>query len=64
MQAFCIVTVLLLKLNFEIMFWLIYYRLTIVPILKVMPVFAILGIVIPLIYHCIVAQKSIVNRFR
>lgn len=60
----CIMTAPLLKLALEGMFWFFSYRFTILPVLAVIPMFAILGITLPLVAYHIVARKSIVDRLR
>ena len=60
----CIITAPLIKLALEGMFWFFSYQFTIVPVLAVIPMFAILGITLPLVAYHIVARKSIVDRLR
>lgn len=60
----CIITAPILKVALEAMFWFFSYQFTITPVLVVIPVFAILGIMLPLIAYHIVAQRSIVDRLR
>lgn len=45
-------------------FWFFSYRLTLLPVLCMAPVFAILGIVLPLIIYNFVARHTIVERLR
>lgn len=47
---------------FESMFWFFSYHFTAVPILVVIPVFTLLGIVLPLITYWLAAGKSVVER--
>lgn len=49
---------------FESMFWFFSYHFTAVPILVVIPVFTLLGIVLPLITYRFAAGKSVVERLR
>ncbi len=49
---------------FESMFWFFSYHFTAVPILIVIPVFTLLGIVLPLITYRFAAGKSVVERLR
>ncbi len=60
----CIITSPVLKVALEAMFWFFSYRFTIAPVLVVIPCFAILGTVLPLIAYNIVARESIVDRLR
>lgn len=60
----CIAAAPLLKPALESMFWFFSYRFTMTPILVVIPAFAALGIVLPLISCRIVARKSVVDRLR
>lgn len=46
------------------MFWFFTYRFTVLPILWVAPVFAVLGIVVPLTVYRVVSRRSIVERLR
>ena len=46
------------------MFWFFTYRFTVAPILMVAPVFAVLGVVVPLVTYHFAARKSIVERLR
>ena len=46
------------------MFWFFTYRFTIMPVILVAPVFAILGIVAPMLVYCVVSKYSIVERLR
>lgn len=48
----------------EGMFWFFSYHLTVTPIFLVMPVFLIIGAVIPLITYYYVAKRSVVERLR
>lgn len=48
----------------ESMFWFFTYKLTLLPILVVLPVFAALGIVIPLAVYRSVAKRTVVERLR
>lgn len=59
-----IVTAPILKVALEAMFWFFSYRFTIVPIFAALPLFALLGTVLPLIAYHTVARKSIVDRLR
>ena len=45
-------------------FWFFTYRLTVTPILLVLPVFLALGIVVPLLVYRSVARHTIVERLR
>ena len=46
------------------MFWFFTYKFTVVPILIIAPIFALLGVAIPLITYHFSAKKSIVERLR
>ena len=46
------------------MFWFFTYKFTVTPILIVAPIFALLGVAIPLITYHFAAKKSIVERLR
>ncbi|MCM1213897.1 MAG: ABC transporter permease [Lachnospiraceae bacterium] len=46
------------------MFWFFSYHFTVMPIMAVMPVFGLLGVVIPLWAHRYMAKKSVVERLR
>lgn len=48
----------------ESMFWFFSYRFTILPVLAVAPVFAVLGIVLPLVAYRFVARRPMVERLR
>ena len=45
-------------------FWFFRYRFTIMPILLVMPIFALLGLLIPLAAYLFLSKKSVVERLR
>lgn len=60
----CIVTSPLLSPALSSMFWFFTYRFTLWPVLALIPIFALLGVLLPLAsYHC-VARRSIVERLR
>ena len=46
------------------MFWFFTYRFTIMPILMLLPIFALLGTLIPLIIYLFVAKSTIIERLR
>ena len=46
------------------MFWFFAYRPTILPVLCLLPVFALLGAGIPLVLYQVIARQSIVERIR
>lgn len=48
----------------ESMFWFFSYKFTVLPILITVPLFTILGIILPLITYKVTAKKSIVERLR
>ncbi|MGN1089082.1 MAG: FtsX-like permease family protein, partial [Huintestinicola sp.] len=48
----------------ESMFWFFSYKFTVMPILITIPLFTILGIILPLITYRFTAKKSIVERLR
>lgn len=48
----------------ESMFWFFSYKFTILPILITIPLFTLLGIILPLITYSFTAKKSIVERLR
>ena len=62
--VFCAITVPLLRSVLGNMFWFFSYKFTIIPVLIVTPIFAVLGIVLPLIVYKKVARYSIVERLR
>ena len=45
-------------------FWFFTYRLTITPILLLLPVFLLLGLVVPLITYRAIARHTVVERLR
>ena len=60
----CLAATPLLSPVLESMFWFLSYRLTISPILFITPVFAALGIILPLLAYRMAAKLSIVERLR
>ena len=46
------------------LFWFVTYRFTVVPILAVLPAFALLGVLVPLAVYRSVAKHTIVERLR
>ena len=48
----------------ESMFWFFSYKFTVIPILISVPIFTLLGIILPLITYKFTAKKSIVERLR
>ena len=46
------------------LFWFITYRFTMTPILAVLPVFALLGVLVPLAVYRTVSKRTIVERLR
>lgn len=48
----------------ESMFWFFSYKFTVTPILITIPLFTLLGIILPLITYSFTAKKSIVERLR
>lgn len=48
----------------ESMFWFFSYKFTVIPILISVPLFTLLGIILPLITYKLTAKKSIVERLR
>lgn len=48
----------------ESMFWFFSYKFTVMPILITIPLFTLLGIILPLITYRFTAKKSIVERLR
>ena len=46
------------------LFWFVTYRFTAVPILAVLPIFALLGVLVPLAVYRSVARRTIVERLR
>lgn len=48
----------------ESMFWFFSYKFTVTPILIIIPLFTLLGIILPLITYSFTAKKSIVERLR
>lgn len=57
-----IITASILKVALEAMFWFFSYQFTFTPIFVVIPVFVLLGVILPLIAYHIVARRSIVER--
>ena len=45
-------------------FWFFTYRLTITPILLLLPVFLLLGLIVPLITYRSIARHTVVERLR
>lgn len=62
--ALCIVMSPLLSSVLSDMFWFFSYHFTVAPILMIVPVFASLGITLPLVVYHFSAKKSIVERLR
>lgn len=62
--ALYVVTTPLLEKLLSDMFWFFSYHFTILPILLVMPIFVILGMLLPMIAYCYAAKRSIVERLR
>jgi putative ABC transport system permease protein len=60
----CLVTAPLLSSALGNIFWFFTYRFTIAPVLLVTPVFALLGVLLPLVSYHFVAKRSIVERLR
>ncbi len=58
----CMITAPLLSSVLGNMFWFFTYRFTILPVLVVAPVFALLGMFLPLVSYWFVAKHSIVER--
>ena len=54
----------LLSESLESTFWFFTYRFTIQPILAVAPIFALLGLAVPLAVYRVVSKRSIVERLR
>ena len=48
----------------ESMFWFFEYHFTIMPLFVTIPIFALLGVLLPLISYHFLAEKSIVERLR
>lgn len=48
----------------ESMFWFFSFKFTILPIIIVIPIFALLGILLPLVTYAFSAKRSIVERLR
>lgn len=48
----------------ENIFWFFDYQFTITPLFITTPIFAVLGVALPLISYCFLAKKSIVERLR
>jgi len=46
------------------LFWFFSYRFTVLPVLLVLPVFLILGAVVPLLVYRVIARSTIVERLR
>lgn len=60
----CIVTGPLLSGTLENMFWFFSYQFIITPVLAVAPIFAILGVVLPLVAYHFMIKRSVVERLR
>ncbi len=60
----CLATAPLLSSALGNIFWFFTYRFTIMPVLLVIPVFALLGVLLPLVSYHFVAKRSIVERLR
>lgn len=54
----------LLDVAMSSLFWFVTYRFTVVPILAVLPAFALLGVLVPLAVYRSVAKRTIVERLR
>ena len=54
----------LMRITMSNMFWFFTYRFTIMPILLLLPVFVVLGILVPLIIYRFAAKATIVERLR
>ena len=54
----------LMRITMSNMFWFFTYRFTIMPILLLLPVFVLLGILVPLIIFRFAAKATIVERLR
>lgn len=54
----------LMRITMSNMFWFFTYRFTIMPILLLLPVFVLLGILVPLIIYRFAAKATIVERLR
>ena len=48
----------------EGMFWFFSYRFTVAPILVLLPVFAVLGALVPLVLYRAVSRMTVVERLR
>jgi len=48
----------------EKMFWFCEYRFTMLPLVVTVPVFAVMGIIVPSITYMILTRKSVVERLR
>jgi len=46
------------------LFWFFSYRFTVLPLLLVLPVFLILGTVVPLLVYRVIARSTVVERLR
>ena len=62
--ALCVAASPLLGTAFGSVFWFFTYRFTILPVLAIMPVFALLGIALPLVTYHFIARRSVVERLR
>ena len=54
----------LMRITMSNMFWFFTYRFTIMPILLLLPVFVLLGALVPLIIYRFAAKTTIVERLR
>lgn len=62
--ALCILTAPLLSTALGNVFWFFTYRFTITPVLIIAPIFALLGVLLPLVAYRSVARRSVVERLR
>lgn len=62
--AFSLAVRPLLSKVLENIFWFFTYRFTALPILSLVPIFAVLGIAVPLMVYRTVARRSVVERLR
>lgn len=48
----------------EILFWFCEFRFTMIPMAVTVPIFALIGIVVPVITYAVLVKKSVVERLR
>ena len=54
----------ILSMVLENTLWFFTYRFTVIPILSLLPIFAVMGITVPLVVYRAAAKRSVVERLR